>query len=137
MKCWCGGEAISPQVCGESVYHNPSATGRKAAINKLYLSGPMSNYPQCNYPAFNKAARSLRRLGFYVVNPAEFGSRQAHMADMMREDLTAMMSCDGLALMDSWWESRGSCLEVQTAGMLRMPARPVADWNTTMRRSTK
>ncbi|MGE5607641.1 MAG: DUF4406 domain-containing protein, partial [Bacillota bacterium] len=38
----------------------------------LYLSGPMSGLPEHNIPAFNAAAARLRRLGFCVVNPAEY-----------------------------------------------------------------
>ena len=48
---------------------------------KLYLAGPMTGYPDSNFPAFKAAADRLRGLGFEVVSPAElFGE--------MREDGT-------------------------------------------------
>ncbi len=37
----------------------------------IYISGPMSGLPECNYPAFNAAAAHLRALGYSVENPAE------------------------------------------------------------------
>lgn len=39
---------------------------------KIYLSGPMKNMPNKNYPLFNKVAAKLRELGHEVYNPAEF-----------------------------------------------------------------
>lgn len=38
----------------------------------IYLSGPMSGYPESNYPLFHKVAAELRGDGHLVYNPAEF-----------------------------------------------------------------
>ena len=47
---------------------------------RLYLAGPMSGKPQMNFPAFEKAAKSLRRRGHDVVSPAELDSPEAQEA---------------------------------------------------------
>lgn len=38
---------------------------------KVYLAGPMSGYPEWNFPAFHKAAEELRAEGYHVFSPAE------------------------------------------------------------------
>ena len=41
-------------------------------MKKIYLSGPMTGFPEFNYPLFNKTAKALRGKGFLVYNPAEY-----------------------------------------------------------------
>ena len=38
---------------------------------RIYLAGPMRNYPRNNFPAFDAAAAKLRADGHEVFNPAE------------------------------------------------------------------
>lgn len=40
---------------------------------KVYLAGPMTGYPEHNYPAFHDMAGRLRNEGYHVFNPAEIG----------------------------------------------------------------
>ena len=40
-------------------------------LQTIYIAGPMTGLPECNYPAFHEAARRLRLLGYEVLNPAE------------------------------------------------------------------
>ena len=37
----------------------------------IYLSGPMSNLPNFNFPMFNHWAKYWRERGYKVINPAE------------------------------------------------------------------
>lgn len=127
MKCWCGGE-VTGSSCRESKYHDPYATGRPKRVSKLYIAGPMTGYPSCNYPAFADAARHLRGAGYDVVDPSEFGGEGTHYVDLLRDDIRAMLDCRGVAVLEGWWESGGARNEVSVAGVLLMPVRPVAEW---------
>jgi hypothetical protein len=127
-RCWCGGK-VSDTACVDSVFHHPFATGRPEKIEVLYVAGPMSGYPDSNYPAFSEAADRLADAGFKVVNPATaVVGTEAHYVDFIREDLRMMLDCHGVATLDNWWESTGARNEVNVAGILKMPVRTVADW---------
>lgn len=135
-KCWCGGKTgfrlgSNTPVCRDSALHDPSALSRPALppTPTLYVAGPMSGYPESNYPAFSRAADRLREEGFLVVNPATdnrvgFGG----YTDFLRDDLRLLLECDGVAVLDYWWESVGARNEVSVAGVLRMPVRTVDEW---------
>lgn len=131
-KCWCGGEtteSANPDllVCLDSKYHDPQDIAPKGPVRKLYLSGPMSGYPHCNYPLFNGTANQLRNVGYEVVNPAEDAHGPSYR-ELLKGDILELLECDGVATLDGWWESTGARLEVQIAGTLQKPVRPVGDW---------
>lgn len=130
QKCWCGGRIIgeTDTICSESPFHDPLSDGRPTVVNRLYVAGPMSGYPEANYPAFNKASDALRGCGFTVVNPAEVHVTQCHYVDLIREDLREMLDCHGVATLDNWWESPGARNEVSCAGLLKMPVRSWLEW---------
>lgn len=130
--CWCGGrvsfhDGEQGYVCLDSAYHDPAATGRPGKVRRLYVAGPMSGYVDCNYPHFNDIAKKLRTIGYEVVNPAEYGTGR-HYVDLLREDLRLMLDCEGVAVLEGWWESAGARNEVQVAGLLKMPVRPWLEW---------
>lgn len=90
-------------------------------MKKLYLSGPMSGLPQSNYPAFHAEAERLRALGYHVENPAEndppaCGSWEGYM----RKAIAQLITCDVIALLPGWSDSRGSLIERQLAVTLGM-----------------
>jgi hypothetical protein len=83
---------------------------------RIYLCGPMTGLPDYNYPAFNAEAARLRGLGYTVENPAE----NEHPADQtwpgyMRVAIAQMMTCDAIALLPGWPDSRGAVIERQLA----------------------
>ena len=89
---------------------------------KAYISGPMSNLPEFNYPAFHAAAAQLRSEGLEVVNPAELTEPAEHLEwhHYMRADIKALMDCDVVYVLDGWHESKGARIEVNLAYDLGM-----------------
>jgi hypothetical protein len=88
---------------------------------KVYLSGPMSNMPDLNFPAFHAAAAELRARGYEVVNPAEINPDSAMAwADCMRADIKALCDCDALVLLPNWQRSKGAHIELNLAHRLEM-----------------
>lgn len=80
----------------------------------IYISGPMSNMPENNVPAFNRAAKALRAKGYKVVNPAELdkGEPCNSWNDCLRRDIRALSVCTDIAVLPGWTESKGASLEV-------------------------
>ncbi|KVF09643.1 hypothetical protein WJ05_17620 [Burkholderia vietnamiensis] len=79
---------------------------------RLYLAGPMSGYPELNFPAFNAEASRLRGLGFQIVNPAEINANSgADWLSCMRADIKQLVDCDGIALLQGWQQSHGANIE--------------------------
>lgn len=88
---------------------------------RVYISGPMTGLPSLNFPAFHKAAASLRASGHSVVNPAELNANpNATRAECMRVDIGALLLCDSIAFLPGWENSRGARIErlvAQECGM--------------------
>ena len=83
-------------------------------MKRIYLAGPMTGYQDFNYPAFNAEAARLRALGFEVENPAETPDQPSWEA-YMRIALRQMLTCDTVALLPGWINSRGANLERNVA----------------------
>lgn len=88
---------------------------------RLYLAGPMTGLPERNFPAFNAEAARLRALGFDIVNPAEIhNGASMSWHDCMKVDIPLLLTCDGIALMEGWEQSKGARLERHYAEELDM-----------------
>lgn len=88
---------------------------------RIYLAGPMSGIPDYNYPAFNAEAARLRALGHHVENPAENTAPPCNSwAGYMRIALRQMLTCDAVALLPGFAESRGATIEHDLAKQLGM-----------------
>jgi hypothetical protein len=83
---------------------------------RLYLAGPMTGYPEFNFPAFHAESARLRALGFQIVNPAEIVVDQSvAWLECMRADIKQLVDCDCVALLPRWNESRGASIEQRLA----------------------
>ena len=93
---------------------------------KVYLAGPMTGYPNLNFPLFHSEAARLRAMGYVVVNPAEINADpNAEWAACLRNDIRALIECAGIVLLPGYSSSRGALLEIYIAkalGMARMDA---------------
>ena len=92
---------------------------------RIYIAGPMRGHANYNYPAFNAAAKRLRRLQYEVVNPAEvsegFGNPEQLAADpallerVMRREISKLAECDAIYLLPGWERSHGARRELAAA----------------------
>ena len=89
-------------------------------MTRIYIAGPCSGIVDSNYPAFNAEASRLRALGYLVENPAE-NPAQADWAGYMRVAIRQMLTCDIVALLHGWADSRGAILERSIAMKLDIP----------------
>lgn len=79
-------------------------------MRRIYISGPMTGLPDFNYPAFNAEAARLRALGYHVENPAENPPQDSWEA-YMEVCIPQLLTCDTIALLPGWSESRGALWE--------------------------
>lgn len=65
---------------------------------KVYIAGPMTGYPEFNYPAFFAAEKHLRDLGHEPINPARSEGREGCKTwlDFMRAALRDLADCEGI-----------------------------------------
>lgn len=90
-------------------------------MKRIYISGPMSGIAEHNFPAFNAEAARLRALGFEVVNPVDVNpDTGTSWHECLRKDLSALLECDTLALLDGWEHSTGAHLELHMAHRVGM-----------------
>lgn len=109
-------------------------------MTRLYLAGPMTGLPEKNYPAFHAEAARLRALGYDIASPAEVNVVDGlPWLDYMLVDIPLMLTCQGIALLPGWEQSKGARLEVHIARELGLtilraadlehgPLVPATDW---------
>lgn len=89
----------------------------------IYVSGPMSGYPEHNFPAFEAAAKDLRARHFVVISPHENdgGDTSNTWHYYMRQDIIHVAQCNQVLVLEGWENSRGARVEVFLAKMLNIP----------------
>ena len=85
---------------------------------KVYISGPMTGYPDFNRPAFNDCARRLEANGHTVVNPATFPVMKTPKLQMAY-DLPLLLECNTIVALPGWNRSRGALAEMAVAMLYR------------------
>lgn len=91
---------------------------------KTYISGPMTGYPDLNYPAFFAAEETVRALGHETLNPARHPAKGS-WADYLRLDLADVLAAEQVVVLPGWEASRGAALEVHVAHQLGIPVLPI------------
>lgn len=92
-------------------------------MTRVYLSGKMSGLPDLGFPAFHRAAASLRASGYEVINPAELDDADPNKLEWhqyLRRDITHLVTCDVVAMLPNWASSKGARLEKHIAEQLGM-----------------
>ena len=88
----------------------------------IYICGPMTGLPEKNYPAFNKAAQALRKLGYEVRCPTENGlPNTATWGEHMRADIAMLLQCTHVVKLKGSSASKGARIELSVARGLGMP----------------
>ena len=96
---------------------------------KLYIAGPMSGCEDYNYPAFMAAQKVLEALGYEVENPASGGQVEGwKWTDYMRRGIAQLVTCDGVAMLPGWRESRGARIERQLALDIKLAVDDLSGW---------
>lgn len=86
---------------------------------RTYLAGPMTGLPDLNFPLFHAEAQRLRATGHEVVNPAEINVDPTKgWEDCMRADIAELVTCQAIAMLPGWQNSRGATLEHHIATAL-------------------
>lgn len=107
---------------------------------KLYIAGPMTGYPQFNFPLFDRMAATLRAAGHEVTSPAELDDPEDRAAALASPDgymhgghhmnktwgdflardvkLIADDGIEGIVILPGWQFSRGARLETFVGRML-------------------
>lgn len=104
---------------------------------KVYIAGPMTGYPEFNFPLFNSVAERLRSEGWTVFNPADKegetlsersrkdGDAQLAKADgfnfrdVYTWDVNKVIESDAIYMLPGWENSPGACGEHAVAVAMR------------------
>lgn len=86
---------------------------------KVYISGPMTNYPNYNKEAFMLAEKYLESLGYEVINPHNLEHKTDNWLDCMKTDIIALLDCEAIYMLDKWIYSKGAKLEFIIAKFLK------------------
>lgn len=90
-------------------------------MKRIYIAGPMTGIPELNFPAFHREAAAFRARGLEVVNPAEINvDPSAGWHECMRRDIPELVTCDAIAMLPGWQQSKGAFLEHHIAQSLDM-----------------
>jgi len=91
---------------------------------KIYIAGPMTGLPDCNYSAFDVKATELRAQGHTAINPADLGRRLFgkridldvdELEYLLEVELKELTGCEAIYLLDGWHNSKGARKELYHA----------------------
>ena len=89
---------------------------------KLYISGKISGIEERAALVFRGIQETLEKEGFEAVNPMALPHQHDHeWSSYMKEDIKALMDCDGIYLLNNWNLSDGAIIERNLAQKLKMP----------------
>lgn len=108
-------------------------------MKSVYIAGPMTGYPEFNFPAFFSAQKQLEEQGWKVFNPAE-KDVEAHVHEMIAYengdaiasvkegfdfqaafewDCNKVIYADGIYMLKGWEKSTGARAEWAVAQFIK------------------
>ncbi len=89
-------------------------------MTKIYISGRITGIPaEKAIVNFAKAKEYITESKMIPVNPMELPHRHNQSwENYMREDLAAMLTCEGVYMLKNWQESEGAKIEYNLAKRL-------------------
>lgn len=85
-------------------------------LPRVYLAGPMTGFPEHNFPAFKNYTTWLRNHGYDVVSPEELENKETGPRKSweyyLTRDLRELLTCCAIAVLPGWEKSRGATLEI-------------------------
>jgi len=90
---------------------------------KIFISGPMTGYPNFNREAFHTLAAGLRSFGYTVLSPAENAppTDPDSWSAWMKLSITQLMQADVVVTLPGWIDSTGALIEVDLSYSLDLP----------------
>ena len=96
---------------------------------KVYISGPMTGYPNWNKEAFEKAAEHVRKQGWTPYSPCDIQElppdntpiSTAAYRQYLTDDLNVLLDMDAIYMLTGWEKSKGANVEKHVAEALGMP----------------
>lgn len=89
-------------------------------MSRVFISGPMTGYPDFNYLAFNEAETQLKRFFAVVVNPAKTdgGDTSKPWVYYIEKNIHFLQQCNCIYLLRGWERSPGAMIEAIIARKL-------------------
>lgn len=80
---------------------------------KIYISGQITGLDyKVAKELFSKAEYELKSMGFIPVNPMTIKhDHDETWLSYMKQDIKALMDCDGIYLLSNWMFSKGATIE--------------------------
>lgn len=84
---------------------------------KIYISGKITGLPiQEAQNNFEAAEKRLKSEGHEPINPMKLPHEHGKTwSEYMKEDIKALLECDGIYMLVGWQESKGACTEFNIA----------------------
>jgi len=86
----------------------------------VYISGPMSDLPDHNRPAFWMAEMAINSLGVGTLSPAHWPANLPYEY-YMRQDFRLLLEADVIFVLTGWKLSRGAKIEMEMASAMGLP----------------
>lgn len=89
---------------------------------KVYISGRFSGLPYEEVKEnFKRAEEYLRAQGYETVSPLDLSPDPSlSWEEHMKKDLSGMLQCDAICMIEGWEKSRGATLEYYIAVQIGM-----------------